>query len=626
MSDNNQEIQRNAGQLIQMFQSGDLANALALAETLISQKPDVPIYHNIAGAIHTNAGNLTKAISSFKTSVKLDPDYAQAHNNLGNAYKAQDDLNAALASYQHAIKLNPDFEDALFNAALLHQDMGEPSNAAQLYERNLNLNPQSASAHRNLGHIRASEQKFEQALIHFEAALAADAQDPPTVNACGAVHQDLNDLETARKYFLQALDIDAGFAPALYNMGVLEQAENSHARALEYYQSVLALRPDDVQTLVNAGVANLEKGDADRAKDFFSKAIDVNARVGGAHYNFSQIHDYTKDDAHIRQLQTLFADLALPVSDKEQIGFALSKAFDDIDSTEQAFEIVKTANALHRDQNPYEISDDNALFEAIKIAFETAEKVTAPAVGDVTPVFIVGMPRSGTTLVEQILASHSQVHGAGEITSLQTALAPELTKGGQFAWSSGKPTLNLQRPDKVAASYQSALANLGATERTITDKLPLNFRWIGFILAAMPNAKILHIARHPTAVCWSNFRRRFSANGHQFAYDLGDLAAYFRLYQDLMKYWNKKLPGQILNISYEELTRAPEPTVKEMLQYCDLEWDAACLNFHNSSRIVKTASSLQVRQKIYTGSSESWKKYTPYLAPIIALQNGRYPE
>jgi hypothetical protein len=221
------------------------------------------------------------------------------------------------------------------------------------------------------------------------------------------------------------------------------------------------------------------------------------------------------------------------------------------------------------------------------------------------------MPRSGTSLVEQIISSHPEVYGAGELNTIGQICVPLINKSSELK--------NLYEDDveSIRSNYLNFLTSLNVKEQIITDKAPLNFRFIGHILSAFPEAKIVHLKRDPIAICWSIYKSNWSGLGNSFSYNMDDLVNYYGLYDDLMKFWHKKFPGQIYDISYEKLTTNQESESKKLVEYCGLGWDKKCLEFYKNTRAVKTASSLQVRQKMYQGSSDAWKKYKSDLKPLI---------
>lgn len=235
------------------------------------------------------------------------------------------------------------------------------------------------------------------------------------------------------------------------------------------------------------------------------------------------------------------------------------------------------------------------------------------------PIFIVGMPRSGTTLAEQILASHSQVHGAGEMEAINKAIRAEFNPDGRgYCFSLAEDALS-----GIRRRYLATLRGLGTPRPVVTDKMPANFLWLGFILEAMPEARVIHLVRDPIAVCWSIFKNYFPATGLGFTCDLTDLAAYHRMYEDLMALWFARYPGRIFDLDYERLTEDQKGQTRALLDYCDLAWEEACLDFHRTDRVVRTASATQVRRKIYRGSSEAWKKFETHLRPLVEAISAR---
>jgi len=319
----------------------------------------------------------------------------------------------------------------------------------------------------------------------------------------------------------------------------------------------------------------------------------------------------------------LIANRSISENDKMELSFALGKAYDDIGDTESSFRHFLEGNRLRKKELDYDISSDKRLFKMIKSIFSADELPTLEEIHPVSerkkwPIFVVGMPRSGTTLVEQILASHSQVHGAGELGYLNRIIIPILNNMKKVHF--GK--LTIDTITYVRNSYLADLDGLGYDEQRITDKMPLNFMWIGFILTAMPEAKIINLQRDPVATCWSVFKRHFTSKGNGYAYDLVDVAEFFQLYINLMHFWRERFPNQIFDLNYESLTENQEGETRKLLKYCGLGWEDQCLEFHKTKRAVKTASSVQVRQEMYKGSSEAWRKYEAYLLPMLQALEG----
>lgn len=299
------------------------------------------------------------------------------------------------------------------------------------------------------------------------------------------------------------------------------------------------------------------------------------------------------------------------------LGFGLGKAYEDLKQYDQSLKMYITANSLERRTNNYSIEREKGYFDRIKKTFNQSfvQSLKEHGCKDEAPVFVLGMPRSGTSLVEQILDCHSEIYGAGELD-----LFFNLAMNSDY----GKPGLSeaIKRPEEIAEEirelgeeYCSSLREL-SDNRFVIDKLPHNFLHIGLIKLALPNAKIIHCKRKPEDNCLSLFKTYFSAN-IGFSYDLTELGKYHLLYQDLMEHWHATFPGQIFDVNYEEMINDQEKTTKGILEYCGLEWDVACLEFHKSNRPVKTASVAQVRKPIYKSSVDKWKRYENQLDPLL---------
>ena len=290
-----------------------------------------------------------------------------------------------------------------------------------------------------------------------------------------------------------------------------------------------------------------------------------------------------------------------------EINFGLAKAYEDLGDFGKAFAHYSEGNSLRKKLLNYDIIKDEELFKQIKTTYPQIARISLESdksLQKIKPIFIVGMPRSGTTLVEQIISSHSQVTGAGELP-FAAQFGEKIAKGAS--------RFNKDSLFNFRNLYLEKLKSLSAGNLIVTDKMPQNFRFIGLLSAAFPKAKIVHVKRNPAAVCWANYKQYFTSEGIGYCYDIDDILSYHGLYLNLMSFWENSLSNRIYTLDYEWLTVHPEKETRQLIKYLDLEWDEKCLSPQNNSRIINTASSLQVREKIYQGSSEQWKKYQPYL-------------
>ena len=326
-----------------------------------------------------------------------------------------------------------------------------------------------------------------------------------------------------------------------------------------------------------------------------------------AHRHLTKLKKFDAQDEQYSKMQELYLDENISEEQRVHINFGLAKACEDLGDYEKAFAHYSKGNALRKKLLNYDINQDVELFKQLKSSYPKIEKNSLEPfslANKLTPIFIVGMPRSGTTLVEQIISSHSKVTGAGELY-FAAQFGASIAQG--LSDSNTDSLLNFRE------KYLIRLQNVANDNLFVTDKMPQNFLFIGLLAATFPEAKIVHVKRTPAAVCWANYKEHFISKSMGYCYGLDDVVAYYLLYQNLLELWEMKLPNRIYNLDYELLTVNQESETRQLIEYLGLDWDENCLSPQNNTRSVATASNLQVRQKVYQGSSEQWKKYEPFL-------------
>ncbi len=436
----------------------------------------------------------------------------------------------------------------------------------------------------------------------------------------GVVLQDLGRPEPAVKSFDKALQIKPDYTDAYYNRGIALQKLGQLEAAMKSFDKAIRLEPDFADAHYNRGNALEDLGELEQAVKSFENVIQIKPEFAMAHYSLSMLKKYQPHDAQIGLMESLFTDSERSESDRIYLCFALAKVYEDLGEYDKSFDYLEEGNRLRKKELNYKIDHDRRLMTRIRGIF-TAGSLTLEVAPDgnasIQPLFIVGMPRSGTSLVEQILASHSKVHGAGELANMGKLVSPILSTLLDQNVSQDTRQLSQNEIKRVHDAYLEKLTALKVPEKIITDKMPHNFLWIGFILCAFPEAKIIHLNRDPRATCWSIYKHYFVVKGSGYAYDLGDLVAFYKLYIDLMSFWRNRFPNTIYDLCYEDLTENQETETRKLLAYCDLQWEKQCLDFHQTKRTVQTMSAAQVRKKMYQGSSEAWRKYVAHLKPLI---------
>jgi len=431
------------------------------------------------------------------------------------------------------------------------------------------------------------------------------------LNLLGVVLQRLDKSDEAVSVLDQATRLAPGFAEAHDNRGIALKASGDFERAIESFDRAIAAKPDFAAAHYNRANALKDAGRFEKAADGYRAAIHLRPGFAEAHRNLAALKRFAAGDEQLKLMRELFDGRTGGLTNRAELCFALAKATEDLGDYDDSFRYIEEGNRLVNNRFGYRLDADKKLFSQLRTLFgdntSTGDMPQAETPAH-RPVFIVGMVRSGTSLVEQILASHKDVHGAGELEAMNRIVVPLLADHPE-------PAAGI---DAIRTGYIAELESLGVQERVITDKMPPNFRWIGFIASALPEAKIVHVFRDPMATCWSIYRHYFPDEGHGYAYDIDNLASYYGLYDGLMRFWHERFPGRIYDLGYEALTEDLEAETRRLLDVCELDWDPACLEFHETERPVRTLSATQVRQKIYTGSSEAWRRYERHLDDLEA--------
>ena len=450
----------------------------------------------------------------------------------------------------------------------------------------------------------------------YEKAITNKSDYAEAHNNLGSALRDLGKLDAAIEHYEKTLVIKPNHFTAYNNLGIVLMEIGQHDAAVVHYKKAIAIKPDYAEAHNNLGILFKELGQKDEAVKSFEKALSINPEYIRVHRQLSAIKKYTTNDPQITQMQSLASTSDLSQSDRMHLCFALAKVYEDLEKQDELFKFLHEGNRLRKQELNYSLDMDQNTHSVVKKLFSSSSSMVKKSVykaSKIRPVFILGMPRSGTSLVEQIISSHHEVYGAGELNTLNNLIFPIVKERSTHDTNgiSKKTFLSIRQ------RYLDSLSRFNVTEKVITDKMPINFRWIGFILTAFPEAKIVHLKRDARATCWSIYKHYFSGRGLGFPYNIDDLTRFYGLYTDLMAFWYQLFPDKIYDICYEDLTVNQEEETRKLLEYCELHWDENCLDFHTSKRAVKTASKFQVRQKMYQGSSEAWKEYEEYLQPLI---------
>ena len=529
------------------------------------------------------------------------------------------------AQLRARVQSNPSDHVAWHALGLLAFNNGNTSLAIQCIEAAIALNAKTALYQRNIGEIYRRFGDLAKAAKAGRQAVKLAPRDLDALYNLGLVHTDLHDYTKAIQCYRKALKINPRHGLSWNNLGSALEQQGEKLAALEAYEQAIAINSQHAEAQNNAGAIFSEQGRLDQARACFQAAIDAKPDFVEAHYNLSSFKTYKEDDPHLGMLERVYAQRH-SLSDHARIRyvFALGKALDDTGDYDRAFSAYDEGNRLQHALLPLDERRADALLAQIMRVFNKqffAERQSWQGMTDPerTPIFIVGMPRSGTTLLEQILCSHPSVYGAGELVDLNAAIFKVTSLFSGELFNDDRDTLSEAQMKSLGADYLDRVWQRSPESRFITDKMPANFFYLGFIHLALPGAKIIHAMRDPMDSCFSCFSRLFN-DTMEFAYDQGTLGRYYSRYITLMNHWQQVLPpGTILDLPYEHLVADTENQARRVLEFVGLPWDAACLNFHKNTRLVKTASVAQVRKPIYNSSVGRWKNFVGHLQPLLTI-------
>ena len=609
-----------------LHNEGRLSEADALYQFILAVMPAHYGALFRLGTLHVRRNQMERAASMLGRAVAAKPSSAEALGALGVALSALGRDDQAFACYRKALSIDPEHPATLHAlGGALYYKAKQTSEAIACLERAVAANPDYADAHFTLAVILQQGDRLADAMMHYGKVLALEPRNHAAHNNLGLVLQKLGRYDEAIALYKHALAINPKYVDACYNLGGAYLAMGRNEEAIEYNEKALGLDPAMALAHNNIGIALQVLGRLDEAVAAYERALQIAPRHAATHLNLAYLRRFTAGDPRLAALEKLAEGAGtLDVDNQIALQFALGRAFADLGQHERSFHHLREGNALKRTQLAYDEKEMLSLLERIQTTFTPELMREKAGSGDPSdsPVFVIGMPRSGTTLVEQILASHSRAHGAGETEAFFQAMQRLRHRNGfAAALLDAVPAITAEALRDLGADYvRSIEADAPAVER-IVNKLPLNFKYVGLIHLALPNARIIHVRRDPLDTCFSCFSLLFSGD-QPFTYDLGELARYYRGYEALMDHWRNVLPrGVLIETQYEELVADLEVQARAIVRHCGLPWEDACLAFHETARPVRTASLVQVRTPLYRTSIGRWRPYEPFLRPLIQALN-----
>lgn len=577
--------------------------------------------HNNLGILHFDAGEFQEAVASYLKAVAANPRFAEAYNNLANASRFAGDHAKALGYYHKALQLRENYPEAYNNLGTLLRDQGKFAEAEHAYRKAMGQNSRYMDAYNNLANLLYMTNKDSDALRVLADALRIQDNHPVTLTITARVQLRRGNHQAAEQAARRAMAANPTNADAMVALGQVFHETDRFDQAVEILSKALEAAPNSPEARNFYGVALKSVGRLEEGKENILKAIELNSSNYGAYANLNDLVDFREAPELVAKMESIFAESKNHDDPRLlSLHFGFAKALDDIGQHERALSHYMKGAAQKRKLLAYDEAETHQFFKDVAKAFPAEVFQNRPFAGFPNDrlVFIVGMPRSGSTLVEQILASHPDVFGAGEVKYLARALGQMRDR---FPSMGRYPDLFKEMEpfhfDLIGKSYLKQTLPAAGSAKKITDKLLTNYFFVGLINLIFPNAKFVHTVRNPVDTSLSAFTKLFK-DDMPHSYDFGELGRYHLQYQALMEHWRKVLPpGTMLDVNYEDVVADTEGKARELIDFVGLEWDPACVEFHRSKRPVKTASVAQVRKPIYTGSVERWRKYGPGLQPLI---------
>jgi tetratricopeptide (TPR) repeat protein len=595
-------------------------------------------------------GQSSAGIACLEAAIKAAPDFAHAKVDLALAYRAQGMLEPALRLLREALAKDATLHDAWRSYADLLVNLGDPTGANRAYQKFIDTDPaggilQQAALcmgrdegpqaealfrrvlQQNSNHIGALcglaavsldagyPQDAERLLRH---ALKQSAHMPLIRRGLAQTFLQTGDLAKAEAAVRHSLSIDEGAAASWVLFASVLAHTMRQAEALDAYDRALQLEPNQVRVALSRGHVLKTLGRRAEAEAAYQHCLELQPDFGEAYYSFADLKSYAFSDAEVAAMQGLLADAKTAPKSQVQIHFALGRALEQRKQYSDAFAHYAAGNSAKRRSAPFDAAafEDKCRRVAATFSAEFFNARLGCGLADAAPIFIVGLPRSGSTLVEQVLASHSQVEGTMELPHVLRYVRELDHRGG--AADAYPDSVGELSPEQLLALGQRFLGETRiyrSGRARFIDKMPNNFSHIGLIHLMLPRATIIDVRRNPMDACFSAFKQHF-AQGQSFSYDLEDLGRYYRNYVELMDHWDAVLPGKVFRLAYEDLVRDTEAQVRKLLGFCGLDFEAACLKFYETRRSVRTASSEQVRQPMYDSSVGLWRNFQAQLGPL----------
>ena len=599
----------------------DFKSVIYCCGKVLDLNPQHPAALYNMGVAYQMLGEPGQAECAYRGLLELYPENAPAHNNLASILREQGNLTEAARHGRKSLQIEPNNTAAYNNLGLTLEQSGELDSAIECFKKALELDPEMAAAYLNLGRVLFAMGDIRQSLVQFKKACQFSPDNADAYTEAAHAAEALSRFVEAEEYYGHALTINPEFLAARYRLGLMLSSLGRYKEARSEFDRILQVQPDDSETVAALALSYEHEGRHDKALALLEPVMNHVSVPEVAALTFALLAPRVgRIPEAIGYLQGVLTRSGAD-NDHASIHFALGKLYDKQKEYDLAFHHYSQANeSVQRACDMNKIKND---FDRLIMAFPVAEKRRHARSTNMSskPVFVVGMPRSGTSLVEQILDSHPAVFGAGELDDIAILVSSiRESQAGLEAYPECMADLSVEILDEYAGRYLAQLERISRGAKRVIDKMPHNFLALGLIDMLFPGAHVIHCVRDPRDTCLSIFFQSMTAN-HPYTSNLNALADYYREYQRLMAHWKNVVSVPIMDVRYEDLVTNTEVLSKRLVEFCGLEWDARCLEFYTNERVVSTPTYSDVRTPVYTAAVGRWKHYEEHLGPLRSLVN-----
>lgn len=595
-------IPRHLRRRISDSSSGTLVTANMYNKKAIKCYEDGRLFHQ--------QEKLSAAERAYRKAIKAEPNFVEAYNNLGNVLVDRGQLQQAFGAYQNALKIIPNHPMLLNNLGHVLQLQDEGEKAIRWFNKAIDQDPDYADAYVNLGNALRDRGSQKEALGAYQRAIKINPVLSEAFINLGFLLNKMNRFDDAIPVFESSIEIDPDNSMAYMGLGSAFLGAGEPSKAIEFYSRVLEIDPDYTQVYRRMASAFMELRQWDSAIAIYQQAIARHPGLGAAYMGLSNLKNCAQDKQMVEVMEQIYLDPKTKPEDLKFISFALGKAYADLADYDKSFACFEKGNQLGRDSQQYDVNPEIAYFEKLKSTFDTDEFMPIDGVDSnrINPIFIVGLPRSGKTLLETMLARHPQIAAAGEQDFLKDMLESVGDLNNPMTLVAQLKNLSGEEALKVAQEYLKKFDRFSAENKFIVDTMPINFYFVGFIKLLFPEAKVIHCYRQPMDACWFVYQKCFHNETYRFSYDLDTLAVYYRGYADLLDHWHKVFPGFIYDLEYEKLVTDTQREMSKLFSFLDLEWDGVTLEQYENDPLNDKGIGF-------------WRHYEKHLGALLSVQS-----